>query len=137
MGFSTDTILVFLVLTAFLLLGSSRLMRHIRLVATQGVLLAVLTLAVSEHGISARVAALAAATAAIKGVAFPWLLARVLRTADVRREVEPFVGYNLSLLIGGLMLPVAFALSARLPLPTPPVSPLLVPVALFLTFVGL
>ncbi len=137
MGLSTDTVLVFLVLTAFVLLGSSRLMRHIRLVATQGMLLALLTLAVSAHGITPRVAALAAATAALKGAAFPWLLARVLRAADVRREVEPFVGYNLSLLIGGLMLPVAFALSARLPLPSPPASPLLVPTSLFLTLVGL
>ena len=31
---------------------------------------------------------------------FPWLLLRAVREADVRREVEPFVGYTPSLLVG-------------------------------------
>jgi hydrogenase-4 component E len=133
----TDTILVCLVLTGFVLLGSSRLLRHIRIVAAQGVLLALLTLAAHQHALSARVLVLAVTIATLKGAAFPWLLSRVLRTADVRREVEPFVSYNVSLLIGGLTLPVAFWLSARLPLPAPPISSLVVPVAFFTTLLGL
>lgn len=132
-----DTLLVLLVLTSLLLLGSSRLVRLIRIVALQGVLLGLLTLAAHWDDLSARVLAFAATIALTKGAAFPWLLSRVLRQADVRREVEPFVSYNLSIVIGALMLPVAFWLSARLPLPAPAVSTLIVPAAFFVTLAGL
>lgn len=132
-----DTALVFLVLTSVLLLGSSRFTRCIRIVAFQGVLLAGLTIAVHAHAITVRVVMLAAAILALKGAAFPWLLSRVLRDADVRREIEPLVGYITSMLIGTFGLALSFWLSARLPLPTAPVSLLVVPVALFTTLAGL
>jgi len=132
-----DLALVFLALTGVLLLGSSRLVRCIRLVAFQGVLLAALTLAVHVPELSLRVIALTLAILGLKGAAFPWLLSRVLQDADVRREVEPLVGYISSMLAGTAGLAVAFWLSARLPLPTPPVSQLIVPVALSTTLVGL
>ena len=133
----TDAILVFLILSSLLLLGSSRLARLIRIVAAQGVLLGLLTLTARRQEISLRVLVLASAIVGLKGAAFPWLRSRVLWQADVRKEVEPFISYNLSIRIGALALPVAFGLSARLPLPTPPPSSLMVPVALFTTLVGL
>ncbi len=86
-----DTTLVCLALTSVLLLGSSRLTRCIRIVAFQGVLLGVLTVAVHAHAITVRVVILAAAIFALKGFVFPWLLSRVLREADVHREIEPLV----------------------------------------------
>ena len=55
----------------------------------------------------------------------------------MRREVDPAVGYILSMLLGLLTLALSFWLSDRLPLPAPPVSSLLVPVAFFTTFAGL
>jgi len=137
MSIPSEALLVFMMLTGLLLLGSSRLVRLIRIVAAQGVLLGLLTLAAHPHEISPRVLALAATIAVMKGAAFPWLLSRVLWQADVRKEVEPFISYNLSILVGALMLPVAFWLSARLPLPAPAISPLMVPVAFFITLVGL
>ncbi|MBI4516616.1 MAG: hydrogenase [Deltaproteobacteria bacterium] len=133
----SDTLLVLLALSGVLLLGSSRLVRCIRIVAFQGVVLGLLTLAAHQHEFSWRTLGLAVAIAALKGAGFPWLLSRVLRQADVRREVEPFVSYNLSLLAGTMALPVSLWLSARLPLPTPPISALVVPVALFTTLAGL
>ncbi len=132
-----DTTLVFLALTSILLLGSSRLTRCIRIVAFQGVLLGVLTAAVHAHTVTVRVVALAGSILVLKGFVFPWLLSRVLRDANVRREIEPLVGYITSMLAGTLGLAVSFWLSARLPLPTPPLSLLVVPVALFTTLAGL
>jgi hydrogenase-4 component E len=132
-----DPGLVGLALTSVLLLGSSRLTRCIRVVAFQGVLLSGITLAAHAHAITLRVVLLAAAILASKAVVFPWLLSRVLRDADVRREIEPLLGYIASLLIGASGLAFAFWLSARLPLPTAPMSTLVVPVALFTTLVGL
>jgi hydrogenase-4 component E len=132
-----DAILTSLVLTNFLLLGSSRLGACIRFVAGQGVLLGALTLAAHDEALSLRPVILAAASAGLKGVAFPWLLLRALREANVRREIEPFIGYNLSLLLGTLALATSLWLNSRLPLPSPPVSPFIVPVALFTSFVGM
>lgn len=132
-----DTVLIFLVLTNFLLLGSSRLGACIRFVALQGILLGLLTLVTHEEGFSLRTLILALVSAGLKGAAFPWLLFRALREANVRREIEPFVGYNLSLLIGTAALAVSLWLSERLPLPGPPLSSLVVPVALFTSLAGL
>ncbi len=132
-----DTTLVFLALTSILLLGSSRLTRCIRIVAFQGVLLGVLTVAVHAHAVTLRVVALASSILVLKGFVFPWLLSRVLRDANVRREIEPLVSYIISMLAGTLGLAVSFWLSTRLPLPAPPLSLLVVPVALFMTLAGL
>ena len=133
----TDSVLIFFALTSLLLLGSSRLVGCIRIVALQGILLGLLTLLAHRHELSLRPLLLAAAIIGLKGVVFPWLLARVLRDASVRREVEPFVSYTVSLLIGTLALALSLWLSQRLPLPTPPIASLLVPVALFTTLAGL
>jgi hydrogenase-4 component E len=135
MNLWTDSILVLLALTSLLLLGSSRLLHCIRIVAFQGILLGLLT--VVAHEPSLRPLALATAIIGLKGVAFPWLLARVLRDAEVHREVEPLVSYTVSMLIGTLTLALALWLSQRLPLPTKPIASLLVPVALFTILAGL
>lgn len=132
-----DTILIFLVLSNFLLLGSSRLSACIRFVAVQGILLGVLTLVAHEDGLTLRTLLLALVSAGLKGAVFPWLLTRALREANVRHEIEPYVGYNLSILIGAVALAVSLWLSARLPLPSQPLSSLVVPVALFSILVGL
>jgi hydrogenase-4 component E len=132
-----DTVLICIVLTSFVLLGSSRLGACIRVVALQGILLGFLTLAARGNDASLRAPILALLSIGLKGIAFPWLLSRALRDADVRREVEPFVGYSFSMLIGTAILAASLWLAERLPLPNPAISPLVVPVAFFTILVGL
>ena len=119
-----------------MLLGSSRLGTCIRIAALQGILLGLLTLTAWSEG-ALRSGILGVASAGLKGVVFPWLLSRALRDADVRREVEPFVGYNLSLLIGTTALATSLWLAGRLPPPNPDASTLVFPVALFTILAGL
>ena len=137
MNLWTDSILVFLALTSLLLLGSSRLAACVRIVAFQGILLGLLTVLAHHEQLSLRPVLLAIAIITLKGAVFPWLLARVLREAEVRREVEPFVSYTVSLLIGTLALALSLWLSQRLPLPAAPIATLVVPVALFTILAGL
>jgi hydrogenase-4 component E len=125
-----ETVLIAIVLTSFVLAGASRLGTCIRVVALQGVLLGLLTLAVHES-------LLALASTGLKGVVFPWLLSRALRNADVRHEIEPFVGYRLSLLVVTLTLAASLWLGTHLPRPSAAISPLAVPVAFFTILVGL
>lgn len=131
-----EFILVGLVLTNLVLLGTSRIGLCIRMVAFQGVGLAFLPLL--GHGeLALSSVAVSAATALLKGWAFPWLLFRSLESAHVRAEVEPYVGYSSSLLFGVAALAVSVWLGGRMPLPGPGVPLLLTPVAFFTILVGL
>lgn len=132
-----DLILILVVLTNFKLLASSRLGSSVRVVATQGVLLGLLPILAHLDALSARIFALAVGSMALKGVVFPWLLFRALREAEVSREVEPYVGYVASLLVGVLALAASFWLSAKLPLPTVIELDVLVPTAFFSIMAGL
>jgi hydrogenase-4 component E len=133
----TDLILVLVVLTNLKLLGSSRLGASIRVVAAQGVMLGLLPVLAHVHELSLHFAALAVGTVALKGVVFPWLLFRALREAEVTREVEPYVAYITSILIGLAALAASFWLGGRLPVSTVEPSSLLVPSALFSILAGL
>jgi len=133
----TDLILVLVMLTNLKLLGSRRLGAKIRVVAAQGVMLGLLPVLAHTHDVSLQLSVLAAGTVALKGVVFPWLLFRALREAEVTREVEPYVGYITSVLIGMIALAAAFWLGWRLPVPTVEPTSLLVPSSLFSILAGL
>lgn len=130
-----ELILVGLVLTNLVLLGTSRIGLCIRMVAFQGVGLAFLPLL--DHGeLALSTLAVSAATAVLKGGVFPWLLFRSLESAHVRAEVEPYVGYSASLLFGVAALAASVWLGGRMPLPEG-LPQLLTPVAFFTILVGL
>ena len=134
---NADVLLILVVLTNLRLLGSSRLGACIRTAAAQGILLGFLPLWLHADNITWRIGMMALGSVALKGAVFPWLLFRAIREAEVQREVEPFVGYNLSLLVGVAAFGVSFWLSRRLPLPDAASSSLLVPSALFSIMAGL
>jgi hydrogenase-4 component E len=136
----TDVILVFLVITNLLFLGSSRLQVYIRVAAVQGVaigLLPTLTHLSASGGAPASLIVLGVITAAVKGVFFPWILTVALRRANVLREPRPLVGYHVSTIIGIIALVASFRMGHRLPLPGPAFSTLAVPTGLFTFFIGL
>ena len=137
MNNAIESILIFLVLTDLVLLGSSRLRNAIRIVAAQGVALGLLPLLAHGHGALWPAVLLGAGSAGIKGLVFPALMNRALRETNASREIEPFVGYILSLLIGVGGLAVSFGFGSRLPLPWAAPSSLLVPAGLFTTWTGL
>jgi hydrogenase-4 component E len=137
MSVPLDTILVLLVITNFLLLGSSRLGTCIRIVAMQGIMVGFLPLAASGAGISPRIAIIAAVIMGLKGFVFPHLLNRALRESDTSREVQPFVGYAASIFVGVLSLLASFWLDARLEFSIRLPSDLLVPVAFSMMMTGL
>ena len=132
-----DTMLVLLLLTIFVLLGSSRLGTCIRISALQGVVVGLLPLAESGTDLSLRVAIMGTAIVVLKGVVFPYLLFRALRESNTSREVQPFVGYAASLCVGVLSILASFWLDARLMLPVDAISGLLVPVAFAMMMTGL
>jgi hydrogenase-4 component E len=138
-GIGVDAVLALLVITNLLLLGSSRLRSCITVAALQGVVVSLLP--VLLHGADGPLRAwlLTAGSMLLKGMVFPWLLLRIVREADVRREVEPFVGHTLSVMVGVAALVFAIWVAARLALPGPAAGGLsqLVPAGLATLLIGL
>ena len=118
-----------------LALGSSRLPSVIRSMAVQGVALGLLPL-VLEHDSDWRITLVALVTVAVKGFAIPILLRRAMRTAHIEREMEPFIGFVPSLLLGAFGTILAVAAAGVLPLLPEHTGTLLVPGALASIFTG-
>jgi hydrogenase-4 component E len=137
MNLLVDAMIVLLILTNLRLIASSRMASCIYVVALQGILLGILPLLVGADHFTLRAVMLSVVTVSLKGIVFPWLLLRTLQTANVRREMEPLVGYTTSLLVGAALLGLSMWLGGRLPLPVPAESPLVLPLALFNLMIGL
>ena len=130
-----EVLLLSVVLTNFVVLGTTRLSTCIRAVAVQGLLLGVLPV-VLHPGAGLSLIGLSIGTVIIKAVILPWFLLWAIREASVRREIEPLIGYITSLLLGAVAVAIAFAIAQRLPLPQQEQS-LLVPVAMSTVIIGL
>ncbi len=137
MSMWVDAMFVLVVVTDLLLLGSSRLGFCIRVVAVQGGLMGVLPLLLHHAELVPQVLVIALAGIAFRLFVFPWLLLLAMREGNVRREVEPFIGYSWSLLAGVGMLIVSFWIGSRLPLTIPSLWPSVLSMAFFNIFVGL
>ena len=99
-----------------LALGSSRLPSLIRAMSVQGMLLGLMPLLMEHERLDWRIMLVALATVAGKGVLIPGLLRRAMRAANIDREIEPFIGFVPSLLLGAGGTIAAVALARALPL---------------------
>jgi hydrogenase-4 component E len=80
-----------------------------------------------EHELDWQVGVVALATVMGKGMLIPALLRRAMRAANIDREVEPFIGFVPSLLLGAGGTMAAVALARALPLLPEHAGSLLVP----------
>ncbi|MDP2645995.1 MAG: hypothetical protein Q8P24_13730 [Desulfobacterales bacterium] len=133
----TDIFILALVLTNFRLLASSRLTALIETMILQAVTLAVIPLTLSPRPWPLRLVAFLLITLTVKGALLPWLLRRAIREADVQREVEPFIGYSASVLIGIALLGLSFLIAMPLKAAASPGTASLLPGAMFTTLTGL
>jgi hydrogenase-4 component E len=131
-----EPLLLAIILTDFAVLGTSRLTACVRMVALQGLMLGLLSIAL-EAPVSVHSAALGLGTIVVKALVLPWFLRWAMREADVRREIEPAIGYLPSLLLGAVAVGVSFAVADRLSTGTGEGVGLLVPVAFATLLIGL
>jgi hydrogenase-4 component E len=118
-----------------LALGSSRLPTLIGAMSVQGMALGLMPLLMEEH-FDWRVGLVVVATVGGKGLVIPALLRRAMRAAQIQREVEPFIGFVPSLLLGAGGTIAAVALSRLLPLLPEHSGSLLVPGSLASVLTG-
>src|SRR5262245_6339160 len=115
MSTAVDPVLVLILLLNFLLLGASRLRTAINASALQGALLGLLVVLV--HGAPAlRPVLVGVAAVSIKGVLIPAMLHRAMRDAAIRREVDPYISFVTSLMLGAVATGAAVLFADRLPL---------------------
>jgi len=118
-----------------LALGGSRLPSLIRIMAAQGVVLGVMPVFLVPH-LDWRIGLVMLATVVGKGIVIPSLLQRAMRSANVEREMEPFIGFVPSLLLGAAGTIAAVALARALPLLPEHTGSLLVPGAIASVLTG-
>jgi hydrogenase-4 component E len=109
-----EPLLLAVLLTNFAVLGISRVTTCVRVLAVQGAILGMLSVAV-EHPVSLHSIALGIGTLVVKALVLPWFLRWAMREASVRREVEPVIGYMASLLLGAVVTGLSFGVANRLP----------------------
>jgi hydrogenase-4 component E len=130
-----DPLLVLILLLNFLLLGTSRLRGAINASALQGALLGVLTVFV-HHAIAVRPILVGLVALGIKGLLIPGMLHRALRDVAIRREIEPYISYVTSLLLGAVATGAAVLFADHLPLVPEHRGSLLVPASLSTVLTG-
>ena len=108
-------------------LGSSRLPTLIRAMSVQGMVLGVMPLLMEHERLDWRIVAVSLATMVGKGLVIPGLLRRAMRAANIEREIEPFIGFVPSLLLGAGGTIAAMAMARTLPLMPEHAGMLLVP----------
>ncbi|WP_028581932.1 hypothetical protein [Desulfogranum japonicum] len=115
-----EVILVLILLTVLLSLGSTRLMALVRIMVLQGVLVSLIPLFLKSHEIlTFGSVVFYLAMVIIKGILIPALLYRAVKHVSIQREIEPFVGYHASIVAGlaVLLAAVFMANSLKLTLP--------------------
>ena len=130
-----NTLLVFVLALNLFALGTSRITALIRAVTLQGILIGFMPLL--GHGHAGLGTWLAVALAvALKGGLIPAMLNRAMRDVQIKREVEPLVGFLPSMLLGAVATGLALIFASELPLAPQHVETLLVPASLATMLVG-
>jgi len=109
-----EVILVLILLSVLLSLGSNRLMALVRIMMLQGVLVSMTPLFLKGHAVlTLGSVAFYLVMVSIKGVLIPALLVRAVNHVSIKREIEPFVGYHASIVAGlALLLAAVFMTNA-------------------------
>ncbi len=136
MSLWAEALLALFLLTGLMLVASSRLLHCIRIVAAQGILLGILPWVLTST-LHLEQIVVSVLNIGIKGVAMPLLLNYAMRKADVRRELEPLVGYSMSLLVIICCWGISFWVGYALPMPGGQGLRLAVPVAIATMLTGL
>lgn len=112
-----DGVLVIILLSVLLSLGSNRLKALVEIMALQGIMVSFIPIML-EYGSEARHGGIIffQIMILIKGVLIPGLLYTAVKKMAIKREIEPIIGYHASLLAGLIMIMISVSLTHRLQL---------------------
>lgn len=125
-----------LLLSSVLMVWRRRLVAIVRLLAAQGVLLALLVALLGVQQGSAELLGVALGVFVLKALVLPAVLRRVLRQDGDDRDAEPLVNVTSSLLAAALLTLLAYAVSRPLVALAPSPATNALPVGLAVVFLG-
>jgi hydrogenase-4 component E len=132
---SPDFLIALTILSNFVLVATSRVNKAIQIAVIQGILLGLIPLAMGL-GRHPHILFMVVAAITVKGWLIPFLLRRAVHEVHIHREVDPYVGYTLSLMLCALGTGLSLVLAHMLPLKGGTKVILLVPAALSTLFTG-
>jgi hydrogenase-4 component E len=132
---SPDFLIALIILSNFTLVATSRVNKAIQIAAVQGVLLGLIPLAMGL-GRHPHILLMVAAAILVKGWFIPFMLRRALHQVHINREVDPYIGYTVSLMLCALATGLSLVLGHMLPLKAGTKVLLLVPASLATLFTG-
>ncbi len=135
MTYLLNAILVVVMILNLFALGTSRINAVIRIAAAQGVLLAAIPLILNDRITGASILA-AVSAAALKGIVIPAIMMRSLRSAQIKREVQPMIGLLPSIILGAAATAVALLVSDCMAGSGPQTGNLIVPTSIATVLVG-
>jgi hydrogenase-4 component E len=131
-----DTILTLVLLSVLFSFGSSRLPRLISVVAFQGIVVSLVPFFVG-HDMTAGGVVFTLATLVIRGIIIPMSIFKAINRVNIKREVEPIIGYHASIICGLLLIVAATWISRQLNIPAIKDYTLLFPTAMALLVTGM
>lgn len=130
-----NTVLVIILMLNLFILGTSRMNAITRIVAIQGVLMGIIPLLVHKS-MTIPIILMAVVAIVLKAIIIPTIIYHALRDSQIKREVEPLVGFLPSIIIGAIATACALLFSSRLPLMNSHYGMLLVPTSVATVLVG-
>lgn len=128
-----DLVLILIILSGMNILGQNRLGTMIRFFAFQSLMVSLTPLFIHP---GTHAMAIMTGTIVLKVFLMPALLFWAMRHAAIRREAQPLIGYGKTLLLGGVLIGIAFLISSRLDLPVKATSDVLIPTAFSTVMIG-
>ena len=130
-----NILLVVVLMLNLFALGTSRIVSVVRAVAIQGSLLGLFPLLLHEH-LSLAVILTIVPAIVLKGVVIPGMMIRALRDVKIKREVEPLIGLQPTVILGALGTVFALLFADQLPLAAQHTGALIVPAAIATVLTG-
>jgi hydrogenase-4 component E len=131
-----DTILTLVLLSILFSFGSSRLPRLISVVAFQGIVVSLVPF-FTGHDMTAGGVVFTLATLVIRGIIIPMSIYTAINRVNIKREVEPIIGYHASIICGLLLIVAATWIGRQLNIPAIKDYTLLFPTAIALLVTGM
>lgn len=131
-----DTILSLVLLSILFSFGSSLLPGLIKVLAFQGIIVSIVPLFMG-HDMSSGEIIFTLVTMSIRGVVIPLCIYLAIKKVAIRRQVQPIIGYNASILIGLVLIVAVAFVSRKFVVPSINTSALLLPTTITLLVAGM
>jgi len=131
-----DDLGALLLFTMILILAAGQIYRAIYAVAAQSLLIAIAAAVLATATGNRDLWVIAGITLTVKTIVLPWVLHRVVRRMNVRREVEPVIPVAATLALAVMVVVMSFHLGATLGPVSQAITGNALPVGIALTLLG-